>query len=372
MSKYIGSVGAGLITVFVLAGGVALWCFAADHRDGPIFSNTAMAGQFDVNDIYVFQSPADPNNTVFVITVSPFAGIVTPATFDPGITLDLKVDRNGDAKDDLTFRTRFSRPDGDGTQTVTLKLGNKTIAKGATNTNLTVKGGGTFRAGFQDDPFFFDAVGFGQLLNGGAFPRPVGTATDFFGPNVNTLAVVIEIPSSRLNDSRDTNIGVWARLIRDGRQVDRMGFPAINTAVMPPIPRGSNFPIGQGGENRQERRNAFNENTKPWRDLQKFGIDGISVLTNFWGRSVADSLELGMFVLPDILPFDTSSAAGFPNGRRLRDDVIDIELALLTNNAITTDNVPDSNGTRLTDGEMGTIAAFPYLGAPNNPGQGLP
>ena len=47
----------------------------------------------------------------------------------------------------------------------------------------------------------------------------------------------------------------------------------------------------------------------------------------------------------------------------MRDAVIHTELSLLTGGAITTDNVDDDNGTRITDGQMGTVAAFPYIGA---------
>ena len=43
---------------------------------------------------------------------------------------------------------------------------------------------------------------------------------------------------------------------------------------------------------------------------------------------------------------------------------------LLTNGKITTDNVDDDNGTRITDGAPGTTALFPYLGRPNNPPAG--
>ena len=45
-----------------------------------------------------------------------------------------------------------------------------------------------------------------------------------------------------------------------------------------------------------------------------------------------------------------------------------------TNGAIPSDNVPDDNGTRITDGNVGTTAAFPYIGPPslplNGPGTG--
>jgi hypothetical protein len=106
----------------------------------------------------------------------------------------------------------------------------------------------------------------------------------------------------------------------------------------------------------------------------------ISVLQNFYGRSAADAAGLADFLLPDILTFNTNTAFttnqndanGFPNGRRLRDDVIDIEFNLLTNGAVTSDNVPDDNFDKITDGTMRpdmTLRpiAFPYIGPANLP-----
>src|SRR5207247_1474646 len=66
------------------------------------------------------------------------------------------------------------------------------LARGRTGTsaptgvNIPIAGGGMFRCGIHDDPFFFDAGAFSTLESTGAgFPRPVGQAHNFFGPNVN-------------------------------------------------------------------------------------------------------------------------------------------------------------------------------------------
>ena len=91
----------------------------------------------------------------------------------------------------------------------------------------------------------------------------------------------------------------------------------------------------------------------------------------WYPRTQADATALSSFLLPDILTYDSSAADGFPNGRRLRDGVIDVELNLLTNGRVTSMNVFDDNGTRITDGTNGTTAAFPYFGAPNDPPQGI-
>src|SRR5262249_30816425 len=64
---------------------------AADHRDGPIFVNTAMNGRRDLNDIYIFTSPLDPNSVVIAVTISPFPGVLTPVTFDTSLYFDINV-----------------------------------------------------------------------------------------------------------------------------------------------------------------------------------------------------------------------------------------------------------------------------------------
>mgnify|MGYP002626390588 CR=1 FL=1 len=62
-------------------------------------------------------------------------------------------------------------------------------------------------------------------------------------------------------------------------------------------------------------------------------------------------------LLPDLLTVDTSNPAGFLNGRRLEDDVIDAELDLLTKGALTGDGV-DAN-------DVPFLTVFPYLAAPH-------
>src|SRR5438445_9335771 len=118
---------------------------AADHRDGPIFVNTAANGSRDINDIYVFQAPGNVNNTVMVFTVSPFAGNLSPVTFDQRVAFDIKIDNNGDAIEDITFRVTFSAPTGNGAQHVVVRGLPSTrfgptgiIAQGFTGQNIPV------------------------------------------------------------------------------------------------------------------------------------------------------------------------------------------------------------------------------------------
>ncbi len=63
-------------------------------------------------------------------------------------------------------------------------------------------------------------------------------------------------------------------------------------------------------------------------------------------------------LLPEILPYDPTRLASFPdNGRTLTDDAVDAFLALLTNGKVTEDKVGPH-------GDL--LAEFPYLGPPHN------
>lgn len=368
--------------VAVMAVGPRSSAPAADHRDGPIFINTAASGQGDINDIYVFQSPSNPNNTVLIFDVQPFPGNLTPTTFDPTVQFAINIDVNGDAVPDLTFLMTFGAPDVNGVQAVSVRGLPSTkfpptgiVAQGQTGQNIPVTGGGMFRAAIHDDPFFFDAGGFKAFLDGtsSTFPRPVGTAHNFFGPNGNTLSMILEIPSARLAPT-NAIIGVFVTTTRGGVQIDRMGRPAINTALIPPIPH-TNMARG-------DRRNAFNAGL-PRNDLRDFQADMSSVFSGFYGRPVATANTLTSVLLPDMLMFQIGNSSGFGtflsggtilgNGRRLSDDVIDFELNVLTGGAITTDNVGDDNGLKVTDGSKDPVSGqtraimFPYIGAANTP-----
>jgi Domain of unknown function (DUF4331) len=387
---------------------------AADHRDGPIFVNTPVAGRADINDVYIFQSPLNNNNTVLGLTVSPFAGSVggTPTTFDSSLIFDYNVhnvfNADGTVGDpNLTFRFTFSAPDANGRQQVTVRGLPATafpngglLAKGLTSVaqsgaapimmRLPGFGTGQLFAGLCDDPFFFDATGFAQLLNGQlspgtTYPRPrpadpnnpgPGQARNFFARS-NLLAVVMEVPTAMLRNGANPMIGVWCRCEQNGKQVDRMGRPAINTALIPPVPRGSNIPNPA-----PDRRNEFNA-ALPKNDRTAFKASMVGIIQNVYGRDAATADALSNVLLPDILTVNTSLPFNDPNnglkldftgpngtprvtlnGRRFRDNVIHAELFVLTN-ALTTDNVDDDNAQIIKDGTNGTTAVFPYIGAPN-------
>jgi hypothetical protein len=181
----------------LLAIAVAAWALAlsagaadADFRDGTIFSDTATNGRLDVGPLYVFRSPANANNTVFVMTVSPFTGVLTPATFVKGARYDIAIDTTGDLVEDMVLRTTFGPPSAiDGSQSVLVRCLPKprcrryVVVRGRTGQNIPVPGGGLFRAANQDIPEFFDQGGWDTYVAAklGASRGPRGLLTTSTG-----------------------------------------------------------------------------------------------------------------------------------------------------------------------------------------------
>lgn len=300
---------------------------AADHLDGPMVMTD---GAFDINDVYAFQSPTNPANSVIIVTTVPVAGVQNPALFGTGGAYEIKVDNTGDAKEDITWTFTFGAPNSNGQQAVTIKSGTTTLGTGMTgNTPITLPGGGKAVAGLADDPFFFDLAAFRNSL----MFCPGGVGTNFF-KGLNTMAIVVEVPSASIGGK----VGIWARTLKGNAQFDRMGRPAINTVFLNP---GS-------------RKDTFNS-TQPSDDPANYTADVVAVLKAL-GNDDATATKLAGVLLPDVLTFDTSSKDGFLNGRKLADDVIDAELGLITGGKVTGDCVANDSAFSNT---------FPYL-APAN------
>jgi hypothetical protein len=319
-----------------------------------------------LHQLYVFRSPANTSNTVIILTLNPRAGVDHPTTFSTDQAVRVNIDTNFDGTTDLVLEARFGPADASGVQPVTLHAGVGVIAQGSTGSNLAVTGGGQFRAALADDPFFVDRDGMEQYIAGGAFPRPVGTASNFYGPDGNCLALILEIPSISLAPA-GTTIDVWATTTVNGVQNDRRGRPLTVELLLLPRPPGTG-PYDPS---------AFVTNTQPSQDPSLFGTRARSVLTGFYRRDSGGADAVANFLLPDAMKFEVGNLNGYGtvvtqgsalvlgNGRRLRDDTADSLLNFLTASGITTDNVPDDNGARITDGNAGTVAAFPYIGPPN-------
>ena len=343
---------------------------AADHLDAPTVRRD---GRIDINDIYVFhpggstvdeQASQDLSRTVLIMTVNPAAGLISETSFRPDALYEFLVDATGDARADRVVRVTFT---GDGvTQRFIVTLldeaddddGN-VLAEGNVGSTVSGRSGVRVFAGVRDDPFFFDLAAFNA---GGAFGMPRFGDDFFLGLDVS--AIVVELPSETLGF--DT-MGVWGRTrVRTTAprssifeplnfvQIDRMGLPAVNTVFLGPSPFN---PM-------PELKDTFNF-TGPDQDATFRGeveetLRLLHSLNDGAGDDPSDDeakvQQLADLLIPDVLPVDLSANTGFPNGRHLADDVIDVELGLITEGAITSDFV---------DNDSDFLDEFPYLAPPN-------
>jgi hypothetical protein len=240
--------------------------------------------------------------------------------------------------------------------------------------------GVTSFAGQADDSFFLDLRVFDLLY--GANLKEVGNDT-LSGYNVNTVA--LQIPTRHLVQGKEPVIGVnstVSRLNASGAytQVSRLGSPLVNEVV---IPRG--------------KKDTFNAST-PWQDAQFAGfvtdpelpkliekiykipapatprkdlvqafLTGVPGLNQPANVRPAELLRLNTSVKPaakpDRLGVLGGDNAGFPNGRRLGDDVIDIELQAVEGELLGKKN---DLGDAVNANDTGFEKSFPYVAQPNS------
>ena len=321
----------------------------SDHFDLADFqAPDPAAAAVDITGLYAFQAPDDSARSVLILAVNPYG--LAPA-FDSAAIYRIDVDIDGDLKSDLAFSVVFSDP-ADGPQLATLYrvegadgmrlTATKLAAMGdvifdsvpvsiGKSTAVSESGGYRLFAGRRSDPFFADAVG---LFNGYQF-----TGVDSFAGQ-DVLAIALELPSSELGDGA---VAVWARtlLMVDGEfvQVDRTG--------------GSNLmnflTYGSLDEVRPYRESGPDE------DRVRFTGRYASILETL-GYTADEARATVSGLLPDVLWYDHRNAAGFPNGRRLSDDLADLAVSLMTHGRITDDAVGPHDDLE---------AAFPYVGRPH-------
>jgi hypothetical protein len=278
----------------------------------------------------------------------------------------------------------------------------------------TLPGGWSIFAGQADDPFFLDLRVFDLLYGGDLTETGQDTVA---GYNVNTIALQVPFKDVALNGDAGRNpvIGVWTtternrvRITGGGQsggkvQVSRLGNPLINEVIVPaalkdafnasPPRRDAKTPALVKRVLEPEVPKLIESIYKipapktPRRDLAEIFLTGIttkaggpvkadlnSQLDNMDVRASrftpAEELRLNLSVpvadQPDRLGVLGGDLQGFPNGRRLSDDVVDIELQALVGaaqtgklvDALATGDRVDANDQRFGD-------RFPYVALPN-------
>lgn len=298
--------------------------------------------------------------------------------------------------------------------------------------------GGKVFAGPRDDAFFidlgsiFDLGGLRPFNDAHLLPLPVEAGVDGVGGfNVHTIS--IQVPITDLTGtaavpelgSQDAVVGIWGTasrqqvtILRNGDaagrgrwvQVSRLGNPLINEVIIPlPLKDKWNFSMphndAQFVEYYEEPALArivnalYGEALEPVRETDRADLVAIlltgltipadSVLGNEdpliftqTGDVLADMLRLNVAIPPctdscSVLGVMGGDLAGFPNGRRLSDDVADIELRAVadgygpTINAIFGDLTPNKSpnnviGDGVNENDLPFLSTFPYQADPHS------
>jgi hypothetical protein len=281
----------------------------------------------------------------------------------------------------------------------------------AANAVTQLSGGGLVFAGQREDGFFGDIGSIFDLVNLRKFPPNQGGGKDFFaGYAVHALA--LQIPIQQLDDA-DHTIGIWTSAerqtvqvrtvqrrirVRVGKrtvvrtvptqvvtrpfvQVSRLGNPLVNEVV---IPTNRKDEWNADTPDEESKYASFysqpilaavlnslfpgvlNVPEQNRDDLVAVLLTGVPGL-NSTGSTQAEMLRLNMSIpvtaSPHRLGVFGSDTQGWPNGRRLTDDVIDIAeqavVGKLKGNA-----VADVIGDGVDANDVPNLGSFPYEADP--------
>ncbi|MFG1616044.1 DUF4331 family protein [Nonomuraea wenchangensis] len=317
--------------------------------------------RLDLCDLYAFTAPGDPSRTVLILNANPNADAL-----HPDAVYRLNIDSDGDYLTDVAFSWVFSPPASDGSQTYSVFMatgaearkpeaaGNKIVSDAAVSfgpqANVVSSGDYKVAAGSRSDAFFFDFDGIKNLFDTSGkrnFTAPhLGGKSPWTGVDsnltANVFSMAIELPTAEL--APKSALHIWGRcsVLRDGELVhaDRAGHPSMSSFF-----------------NTDDTKEDYNAG-EPVDDRDKWTDQFVHLLGHTGGYSQEEAIaaidEHGL--LPDVLRFDPSKPAAYPNGRTFTEDVIDIRVAFLTKN-----EAPPTGLQPHTD----TLDRFPYLGDPH-------
>ncbi len=317
------------------------------HLDSPIARQDI---RLDITDLYLFRGQA---GTVFVINVchSIFGPIPAPGYHPEGM-YEFKIDLNGDAIEDITYRIAFNERDQQGKQSYVVRCikgaeaadphaPGSVVAQGTTGEDghHYVRLAGL--AGKAGDPFWIEpdvlhAVGHafqdGTSVNLSRW-EPSRAKNLFAGHTA--YAIVLEVPDGELLSGAGDQgrIGVWAvsTLATDAsgwRSINRVGLPMIHPLFT------------QFNEDLGNRLNAG----RPADDFATYGETAIKAITAVVSangtaedpKAYAEKVAHRFF--PNILPYEVGTPAifGFAewNGRSLTDNAPNVMFSIAANTPV--------------------------------------
>jgi uncharacterized protein DUF4331 len=290
----------------------------------------------------------------------------------------------------------------------------------------TLSDGSKVFAGQRDDPFFvdlgsvFDLLGLRPFNPAHKIPLPPAPGVDGL-KGLNTHTVALQVQKSLLThdgsagtDPSNPNsiVGVYSTTLRrrlrldddrghhdiagkegveddapqDWVQVSRLGMPLVNEVI---IPLGLKDRFNASDPEHDSQFATFVLNPEPARlihalypiinvppaprsDLVAIFLTGVPGLNQPPHVKPAEMIRLNMAIPPSAAPnrlgLLAGQADGFPNGRRLGDDVVDIELRALAGGTPFTPAFNVSPNNLLSDGvdqnDKSFLPTFPYVAHP--------
>ncbi len=271
--------------------------------------------------------------------------------------------------------------------------------------------GGKVFAGPRDDPFFVDLGATFDLLTirPGAPGNTGGGVDALSGYNVLSIAVQLPIsavvrPACTLSNSSDMNcvVGMWVttsrpstRVLRgeeapttsgDWVQISRLSAALVNEVVVPlafkdvfnasePKNDAPRFvPVVTDPEAARLLQALYGLDVPPAprNDLVTIfltGIPGLNQPPNVQGAEIAHlNLAVPVSAQPNRMGVLGGDNQGYPNGRRLGDDVVDISLQAVAGGTPFTPAFNKAPNNQLGDGvdanDKPFLATFPYVAAP--------
>lgn len=317
------------------------------HLDSPIARQDI---RLDITDLYLFRGET---GTVFVINVChSIAGPIPVPGYHPEGMYEFKVDLDGDAVEDVTYRITFDARDASDKQRFVLRriagkeaadpnAAGTILARGSTGEAVKTENGLRIWAGKAGDPFWIEP----DVLHAVGHAFQDGTGIDLSGWNPGkaknlfaghtVYSIVMEVPDSDLlaAASGSRRVGVWAvaTLATDAggwRSINRVGLPMIHPLFT------------QFNEDLGNRLNAG----RPADDFATYGgvvgkavanvvaANGTSADPQAYGTKVAHRF------FPNVLPYEVGTQATFGfaewNGRSLTDNAPDVMFSIAANSPV--------------------------------------
>jgi hypothetical protein len=394
---------------------------ASSHREAPLVANDPAV---DNTDLYAYRDPRSPGDLTIIANwlpgEDPAAGPMW-YEFSPDARYNVYIDRTGDARPDLTYRFRFrasdpvaflrstvqpyrvikyvhghstviahgkTPPNNVGPRFLSTLFGTSDYHELAENAVMQMSDGTNVFAGQRDDAFFGDIGSIFDLL---AFRKDTGAqggGKDFFA-GYGVHAVALQIPIDKI-DTPNHVVGIWAGADRrklsvaTGRkrwvQVSRIGNPLVNEVVIPTELKDDwnkhwphydkrfvgyfRTPILAHLINQlYPGVNAPETNREDLVQVLLTGVPGL----NKTGDTLADMLRINLSTPPtpvgeqNRLGVLGGDNAGWPNGRRLGDDVIDIAEQAVAGELV---GNPNDLGDGVDADNVPSLHSFPYEADP--------